>query len=652
MCGIVGVLQASGRELPAAPRRAAAVAALAHRGPDDAGEWADEGAGVWLGHRRLAVVELSAAGAQPMVSACGRYVLSYNGELYNTQALRQRLLDAGLKLRGSADTEVLLETFARDGIEDTLTAVDGMFALALWDRAEHSLVLARDRFGEKPLYYGVSDGRLVFASELKGIVALLGAAPVVDPAVLELYLRYAYVPEPHAIFAGFAKLEPGCWLELGPRTLPTLPAVRRYWSLGGVAAQAGSRPCSDDEAMTRVGACLGDAVRRRMLADVPLGAFLSGGIDSSLMVALMCEHARDPVRTYSIGFEQPEYDESPQAAAVARHLGTAHASHVVTAAEAQATIPTLAQVYDEPFADSSQIPTMLVSRFARSEVTVVISGDGGDEIFGGYVRYHAGLSAWQAMQRLPRGVRRMCCHALLAVRPAQWDRCVALLRPLLPQRLAFNTPGDRLHKLAAAGLADDLGEMYRRLISICPAPALLLAAPCGKLDERPALDAAGSDDPVLAMMVLDALHYLPGDVLAKVDRAAMAVGLETRVPFLDPAVVETAWQLPARMRVRDGSGKWVLRKLLARHLPEGLFARPKMGFGVPLDAWLRGPLREWAGDLLSPARLRAAGHFDAAAVEALWREHQSGRFNRQHVLWSLLMFESWREHWQATVAGA
>lgn len=653
MCGIVGVFAAPGQHLPDASRCARASARLAHRGPDDTGTWRDDGAGIWLGHRRLEVVGPGSAGAQPMVSVSGRYVLSYNGELYNFRELRRQLVASGHVFRGDSDTEVMLEVFARDGVERALAAFNGMFALALWDRERRELTLARDRFGEKPLYYAAGARGLLFASELKALRPLFEVQPEIDRAALALYLRYGYVPETHAIFSGIRKLPAASWLSFRGGADVAQSRPRSYWSIAQTVSAGVRHFARDDDAVDLIGERMADAVGRRLVADVPLGVFLSGGIDSSLVAAYAQQLGTGAARTFSIGFDVAGYDESAHAAAVARHLGTEHAEYRVDAPEAQAVIPALAAVYDEPFADSSQVPTLLVSRFARGRVTSVLTGDGGDEVFGGYVRYHAGLRAWTLLQHLPGALRRVVCRVLGAVPPPRWDAVFTTLRPLMSRRSAYNMPGDRLHKLARAGLAPDFLALYRELLAINPAAMSLMREPpqaAATSEPLPALPPMVADDAAAAMMFLDTQHYLPGDVLVKVDRAAMSASLETRAPFLDPALFAAAWSLPSRCKIRDG-GKWVLRELLRRFLPPALYERPKMGFAIPLDSWLRDGLREWAGDLLSPARIAAHGYLDAGRLQQLWQEHQSGRRNHQHVLWSALMFEAWCEHESAAAAG-
>ena len=642
MCGIVGMLVGTAGRGVDAVLASRAIDTLRHRGPDARGEWHDRQAGVWLGHRRLAVIDLSPAGAQPMHSRDGRYVLSYNGEIYNFAQLRASLHDAGVVLRGQSDTEVLLESIARDGLTATLPRLNGMFAIALWDRASGSLHLARDRFGEKPLYYGVLDGDLVFGSELKALLALRGRTPSLDRAVLADYFRRNYVPEPRCIFSGLAKLPPGHMLTLRRADLSAMPASQAYWSLSSELGH-GLATMNDAEAVDALHERLARAVELRMVADVPLGALLSGGIDSSLMVALMQRVSRTPVRTFSIGFAEQGYDESHHARAVAAHLGTLHTEQQVGAAEALAVIPRLAEIYDEPFADSSQIPSVLVAALARTSVTTAITGDAGDEMFGGYLRYGRALDLWRRMRALPAPLRALMIKIIVSVAPIHWDSVFHRLAPLLPARLRYAAPGDRLYKLARIAAANDVAAMHDAAAELGHGGGLVLGVPAGVVPGR--LAVARDLDDASAMMLADALAYLPGDILTKVDRAAMAASLETRVPFLDNDVVALAWRLPPHMKLRDGISKWVLREVLARYVPPALTDRAKAGFAVPMDSWLRGALRNWAGDMLSAQRLRRAGMLDHALVARLWNEHQSLRRNHQHVLWAILMFEAWRDRW-------
>ncbi len=650
MCGIAGTLGVDACHDAAA---AAMSAALYHRGPDDSGVWSDSEVGIALGHRRLSILELSPAGHQPMLSAEGRYVLVFNGEIYNHLELRARMEGecTAPAWHGHSDTETLLACFSAWGVEPTLKAAVGMFALALWDRRERVLHLARDRMGEKPLYYGWVGSAFVFASELKALQAFPGFTGTVDRDALALYLRYNYVPAPYSIYSGIYKLEPGCRLRVGPDAaapsgVPITPMegkrfeLRRWWSLGEVAASGQRELFSDaDGALEYVEGRLSDAIGLQSIADVPLGAFLSGGIDSSLVVALMQARATRPVRTFTIGFHESGFDEAVHAREVARHLGTDHTELYVTPEEARAVIPQLPTLYDEPFADSSQIPTFLVSRMARGKVTVALSGDGGDELFGGYNRYFWGNRIWRKVGWLPYPLRRGLARALLARSPDQWDRLAGGAARL---GVSVSQLGDKLHKLAGCLGSADLDDLYLSLVSVWPDAACMVRGTCAPetlLDRRgdwPALT-----EPEHRMMVLDALTYLPDDILCKVDRAAMGVSLETRVPFLDHRVVEAAWRLPLALKIRDGQGKWVLRQILYKYVPRELIERPKQGFGIPLGDWLRGPLREWAESLLDEARLEREGYLDPKPIRETWRQHLDGRTNGAPRLWGVLMFQAW-----------
>lgn len=652
MCGIAGFLTASApfERDRFIPQARAMADALHQRGPDAGDAWADAAAGIALGHRRLSILDLSAAGAQPMHSKCGRYVIIFNGEIYNFASLRAELTARGAQFVGHSDTEVLLEGFATWGVESTLKRANGMFALALWDRRERTLFFARDRLGEKPLYYGWQGGTLLFASELKALHAWPGFAPEIDRDALTLYLRHNYIPDPYCLYRGFRKLRPGTWVSFKHGTAGEMPEPRSYWSLAAAVA-AGKREPLDlprEEAVSMLDAALRKSISERMVADVPLGAFLSGGIDSSTIVALMQAQSMRPVRTFSIGFAEAEYDEAPHAAAVARHLGTDHTELYVSPAEALAVIPRLAGIYDEPFADSSQIPTLLVSELARRHVTVAMSGDAGDELFAGYTRYALAVALWRRVARLPSGLRVLSARALTALTPRTWDALFRRCAPLVPARLRYRSPGDKLHKLADLLALTEPMSMYLRLISLWQTPEHVVInghAPLTVLDD-PAIEGLGIEF-VERMMYLDTAHYLPGDILTKVDRASMAVSLEARVPFLDHEVVELAWRMPQAWKVHEGQGKWVLRQVLGQYVPPALFERPKMGFGVPIDRWLRGPLRAWAEELLDERRLADAGYFNPAPIRAAWQAHLAGEQSLQYALWGILMFEAWRDRWGA-----
>lgn len=657
MCGMTGfVLARAGMDSVALRATAGAMAAaIRHRGPDDAGAWADEQAGVALGHVRLAILDLSPAGHQPMASDSGRYVIAFNGEIYNHLALRDALQVAGAApaWRGHSDTETLLAGFEHWGVAGTLERSVGMFAIALWDVRARTLTLARDRFGEKPLYYGWAgrgaERAFVFGSELKALRAYPGFDAGVCRESLAQYLRLMYVPAPLSIYQGIYKLQPGCLLTLhdappgqGPNT-PLLPggeygtlALQRWWSLARAVADGARAPLAEAEALPALEAQLREAVRLQSLADVPLGAFLSGGVDSATIVALMQAQARRPVQTFTIGFEEAGFDESPHARAVAQHLGTDHQSVFVTAAQTREVIPLLPQMFDEPFADSSQIPTYLVCQAARRQVIVALSGDGGDELFGGYNRYLWGPQIWQRVGAWPHGLRQAGARALLAVSPGAWD---ALLG-----RAGVVRPGEKLHKLGRALQgARTVDDLYANLVSEWPAGHGLVRSAGNITNGVLPWPETGLDGAAARMMYRDAMTYLPDDILCKVDRAAMAVSLETRTPFLDHRVAELAWRLPMRTKLRDKVGKWALREVLFKHVPRALIERPKAGFAIPVGQWLRGPLRDWAEALLDERVLREQGYLDARPIGVAWRQHLSGRYDWTARLWSVLMFQAWLE---------
>jgi asparagine synthase (glutamine-hydrolysing) len=646
MCGIAGTLAAPGRA-DADPQALvlAMCTRIAHRGPDDDGAWHDEAHGLTLGHRRLSIVDLSPQGHQPMHSASGRYVVVFNGEIYNHGELREQL--GPQPWRGHSDTETLLACFERHGVLATLPLLVGMFAIAVWDRERQELALARDRMGEKPLYYGtLSSGDFVFASELRALEAHPRWSGEIDRDAVADLLQYACIGAPRSIYAHVRKLEPGSWLVL---PLSRQARAGRYWNLVEVAtrgvAQAAASPRGDAEAVDELERLLGQAIRGQIVADVPVGAFLSGGVDSSAIVALMCRHSSTRVRTFSIGFSEPGFNEAEFAKAVAQHLGTDHTEHYVTPEDALAVVGRLPSLYDEPFADASQIPTYLVSQMARRDVTVALSGDAGDELFAGYNRYRLAMRSWGVLERFPLPLRRAASRAALALPPGAWDRLFGLPNALLPARRRVGNGGDKVHKFAASVLAAPSPlAMYEQLLRYWDEVEAVVpgAAPRHARIEALAAGLPPGTSPVDRMCLADQLGYLPDDILVKVDRAAMAVSLETRVPLLDHRIVEFAWGVPLHQKMRGGESKWLLRQLLYRHVPRELIERPKQGFGVPLDRWLRGPLREWAEDLLAEPRLRADGFLDAAAVRRRWREHLSGRRNWQYALWNVLMFQAWR----------
>jgi asparagine synthase (glutamine-hydrolysing) len=650
MCGIAGFLQApSWLVAESSESHVVAMAtAIAHRGPDDADAWCDAGSGIALSHRRLAVVDLSAAGHQPMHSHDGRFVIVYNGELYNTSEVLAELEHraGGVAWRGHSDTEVLLEAIAAWGVKEALRRVIGMFAFAVWDRQDRRLTLARDRVGEKPLYYGRFGGTLLFGSELKALRAHPAFRAEVDRDVLALYVRHGYVPSPYSIYRGVSKLPAGCFAEFA--TGASEPRIESYWSareiaLGGLASPLQG---TEDSLVGELESLLKQAVRGQMEADVPLGAFLSGGIDSSTVVALMQAQSSRPINTFTIGFAEAEYNEAEHAKAVASHLGTHHTELYVTPDEARAVIPLLPQIYCEPFADSSQIPTYLVSQLARRHVTVALSGDAGDELFGGYNRYQIAQRVWRGLSRIPAPLRGAAAASMRALPPSGWDHVLKPLRFALPRQLRVQHPGEKVHKLAGVISLASLDDLYMRLISQWPAPEAVV--PGAREPETPLNTARTAlrefSQPLARMMYLDLVTYLPDDILVKVDRAAMAVSLETRVPLLDHRVVEFAWRIPPQLKLRGGRGKHLLRAVLERYVPRSLTERPKMGFGVPIDHWLRGPLRDWAEHLLDPGKIKAQGFFAVEPIRQAWAEHLGGQRSNQYPLWVILMFQAWLEH--------
>ena len=647
MCGVAGWLAAPGCDgdaLRATVDRMAAT--LVHRGPDDRGGWTDAAAGIGLGFRRLSVLDLSPAGRQPMVSADGRYVCVFNGEIYNHRDLRAELVRRGVGFRGASDTEVVANVAAAFGAEPGIARLWGMFALGIWDRVEHTLLLARDRLGKKPLYVTrLAGGGWLFASELKAFHAADLGAFELDSAAVAQYLRFGYVPAPRTIFRRTWKLEPGTF-SLFRFGRPVRSG--RYWDPATLARLAtGSRRSEPAQVLiSELDGLLRDAVKRRMIADVPLGAFLSGGIDSSAVTALMQSESPRPVRTFSVGFHQPEYNEAAAAEAVARHLGTEHSSIYLTARDMLDVLPALPEIYDEPFADSSQIPTLAVSRLARQDVTVALSGDGGDEVFAGYERYRAHF-VLAAASRMPRAIRSRLGAALTRVPAAWWNAAYGTVRQAIPAGLRLGGFGQKVHKAGRLLVLEGTGNQDRvhwDSVSVWPDHAALI--PDGETGEAP-WESAGLDPEIRdfreRMTLYDLMTYLPDDILTKVDRASMAVSLEVRSPLLDHRIVEWAWRLPFRMKLRASATKWILRQVLHRHVPPRLVERPKVGFALPLDHWLRGPLRDWVEHLLRADRIEAAG-LRPGPVRDAWRRHLAGMAEDQR-LWVVLMWIAWRERW-------
>jgi asparagine synthase (glutamine-hydrolysing) len=646
MCGISGYLShnsyRNSEDMRALLQRMGR--AIIARGPDDAGEWWDSDSGIGLSHRRLSVLDLSPAGNQPMESVGNRFVLIFNGEIYNHLELRSTLEneDRAPTWRGRSDTETLLAGFAAWGVEKTVGHADGMFAFALWDRDEQVLTLGRDRLGEKPLFYGWQRGCFLFGSELKALRAHPAFEGGIDRGALALYMRHNCIPAPYSIHPGVRKLPPAGLLRVS-LDKPE-PQISTYWSAVSATKLAGSFQGSAEDAVQALETVLSKAIRQQMVADVPLGAFLSGGVDSSAVVALMQAQSTRPVKTFSVGFHEAAFDEAQYAKAVAHHLGTDHEDLYVTGGQAMEVIPHLPRLYDEPFADSSQIPTFLVAQLARRHVTVSLSGDAGDELFCGYNRYVMTKRLWRNVNTMPGPLRHLLARCLLKIRPDTWNRLSAPVKGLLPAHLRHANVGDKLHKLAGVLEIDDSSALYRRLVSHWHDPASIVL---GSAEPGTLLQTTG---PALAhlseierMMALDLVTYLPDDNLVKVDRAAMGNSLESRVPMLDRQVVEFAWSLPQHYKLRNGVTKWVLREVLYRYVPRKLIERPKMGFGIPIERWLRGPLRDWAESLLAEPRLRREGFFDPVPIRQKWAEHLSGRRNWQYHLWDVLMFQAWLE---------
>ena len=644
MCGIAGFIDPEGVNIKYAKEIGKAMGkAIQHRGPDDSGLWIDKDCGVVLAHQRLAIIDLSKCAHQPMISSSGRYVICFNGEIYNHKDLRSELELAGKSplWRSHSDTETILACIDAYGIKETLVKLVGMFSIALWDKSTKEVFLARDRTGEKPLYYGNNKKLLLFGSELKALRAHPKFTPKIDRDALCLYLRHNYIPQPYSIYEGINKLPPGHFVKLRENAVP-----EEYWSLKKNIINANLNPFagSEKEALKRLDKLLLSSVKGQMQADVPLGAFLSGGVDSSLISALMQEQSSRPIETFTIGFNNQEFNEAPFAKAVAKHLGTHHNELYLSSKSAREVIPNLPKIYDEPFSDSSQIPTFLVSEMAQKQVKVCLSGDGGDEVFGGYNRYTWGNSFLSKQVSIPKPFRIFAAKLITSIPPSIWNKLLSPALHLTPQKFRYSNIGDKLHKIATIFNCSSFEEVYRLLISHWNFPESIVI---GGHEPQTILTSQGEIPNNLSnaeqMMFYDMMMYLPDDILVKVDRAAMAVSLETRAPFLDHRVIHLSSQLPLDMKIRNGTNKWCLKQLLYKRVPKHLIERPKMGFGVPIGDWLRGPLRDWAESLLSEKRITQSGYFLNSEIQKKWRQHLSGERNWHYYLWDILMFESWRE---------
>ena len=657
MCGITGIFgNLRTDELAISVQKMSAT--LTHRGPDDTGSWINEESGIAFGHQRLSIVDLSSVGHQPMMSPCGRFSVIFNGEIYNHLQLRDKLNASAYKQswKGHSDTETLVSAFSQWGIEKTLEQLVGMFAIAVWDIRIKKLYLIRDRFGEKPLYYGWSNNTFLFGSELKALRSYKGFNNEIDRNVLSLYMQYMYVPSPYSIFKDVYKLDPGCILEIDDSGKVQPPeqitssvfnakgiSIKQWYSLSKIAKNSQNNLIEDEnEAIELLEKTLLESVQSQLISDVPLGAFLSGGIDSSMIVALMSKVCNHPVKTFTIGFEEGEFNEAVYAKDVAKHLETDHHELYITANDALKVIPSLPSLYDEPFADSSQIPTYLVSKLARKNVTVSLSGDAGDELFGGYNRYLWGKQVWGKLKWMPLIMRQVLGIGIHKIPVSIWNKSSCVL----PRKYQVSSMGDKAHRMAhRLKNVGSLDDMYNSLVTegfreegLVINNRLILKT---KLDDCSI--ALGIKESEQRMMLWDSVTYLPDDILTKVDRAAMGVSLETRIPFLDHRVAELAWRIPLNMKIKDGVGKWPVRQILYKYVPKELIERPKAGFAVPVGQWIRGPLHEWASDLLDESRIKREGYFDPKLVQQLWGQHLSGHYDWTPRLWAILMFQSWLE---------
>jgi len=645
MCGIVGYYSRKESSLRAEETIWNMTNALEHRGPNDKGIWKDTDLEILFGHRRLSILDLSKAGHQPMISHCENYIILLNGEIYNHLDLRKEFPNT-FQWRGSSDTETVVECIAEWGLKKTLDKLEGMFSIALWNIQKKELSLARDPFGEKPLYYGWQGDYFFFSSELKALKRHPGFNPTIDRNSLSLYFRHNCIPAPYSIYKGISKLLPGSCLVIDFKNINNAMQAEpfSYYNLNEViqTCKRNYSYMSEADLLIEAEHQLEKSVKQQMLSDVPLGAFLSGGIDSSSIVALMQKNSIDPVKTFTIGFKDNDFDEAIYANDVAKHLGTDHQELYVTSHDAMSVIPSLSSIYCEPFSDSSQIPTYLVSKLASERVSVSLSGDGGDEIFGGYNRYIDGKNTWANFNRLPKQIRHSFGKFLISFSPSLWDKCFNKVKYILPKDLRFTSVGDKAHKLAEVLFQDTQREFYTTLCSHWKNPdnVVLGSKEYSSLisNENEWLE---SDNFIEQMMAMDTRTYMADDILVKVDRAAMACSLETRIPMLSKNVVQFAWSLPIEQRIKEGKGKWPLRQVLYKYVPEHLIERPKHGFGIPIGGWLRDPLYEWSSDLLSEESLLNSGYLNPKPIIKMWKEHSNGTKNWQYHLWDVLMFENW-----------
>ncbi|MFH2058531.1 MAG: asparagine synthase (glutamine-hydrolyzing) [Pseudomonadota bacterium] len=648
MCGIAGYYTQSSQMADSESVLRSMADQMIHRGPDDAGLWYDNLSGIGLAHRRLSIIDLSSEGHQPMHSISGRYTIVYNGEIYNFQDLRANKAFEDITWRGNSDTEVLLAAIETWGVEKTLDCLNGMFAFALWDHQERSLILARDPMGKKPLFYGFNNNVFFFASELKALKAHPKFKPDIDRNVVSLLLRHSYIPAPYSIYKGIHKLIAGTFCRIGLDDIRhhRLPEVKKYWDLNQIAVHGIENQFmgSHEDLENHLEGILAKAVSRRMISDVPLGAFLSGGIDSSLVVALMQKISAKPVKTFTIGFESKAYNEAESARQVAAHLGTDHTELFVTPEQALDVIPKLPRLFDEPFADSSQIPTYLVSKMTRNHVTVALSGDGGDEMFAGYNRHFWGRHLFEKMNLFPVSLRKTAAGLVKTLSPGKWNSIFSKLGSVLPEKYRQTMPGDKLAKLSEILTIKDRKQFYYHLTSWWKDPkSIMINAHEPKTVLNSFDDWVPMEDFTHLMQLMDMLTYLPDDILTKVDRSSMGASLEARAPFLDRDVVAFSWQIPLDTKISKHEGKIILKKLLYKYVPEQLVNRPKSGFGIPLDTWLRHELFEWASDLLSFDKLRRQGYFNPKLVSDAWSAHLSGKNNYQYHIWNILMFQAWLE---------